>query len=272
MLAPPIQLLIGLGLGTLVGGLAWRLRALSPSGGIAAALTGGLIFGLGGLDWALLLLTFFITSSAWSRAFTRRKGSLGEKYAKGSQRDWGQVLANGGLGAALVITSALQPGEAWPWVAYSGAIAAVNADTWATELGVFSPSQPRRILDGKPVEPGTSGGVTGLGYLAALAGAGLIALLAAVFASGGRAPVLILAVILAGLAGSTLDSILGATLQAIYTCPQCVRETERHPLHTCGVLTVQVRGWRWLNNDLVNLFCSLAGAIVACGIWLLFSG
>jgi uncharacterized membrane protein len=27
-----------------------------------------------------------------------------------------------------------------------------------------------------------------------------------------------------------------------------------------------MRGWRWLNNDMVNLLCSLAGALVAVGL------
>jgi uncharacterized protein (TIGR00297 family) len=262
------QLLLGLFLGVLVGILAWRARSLTLSGTWAAALTGGLIFGLGGLKWAVLLLAFFVSSSAWSRAFARRKSSLAEKYAKGAQRDWGQVLANGGLGTLLVVVSALLPDNAWPWVAYSGAMAAVNADTWATELGVFSPSPPRRITSGKTVERGASGGITPLGYLAALGGSALIGVLAVwINAEIQPAPWMAVVIALAGLVGSTFDSLLGASVQAIYFCPQCQKETERYPLHICGTPTTQLRGWRWLNNDLVNFFCSLAGALVACGLW-----
>jgi uncharacterized membrane protein len=62
--------------------------------------------------------------------------------------------------------------------------------------------------------------------------------------------------------GSFFDSFLGATVQAIYFCPHCEKETEKHPLHTCGTPTRRVRGLRWLNNDLVNTFCALAGAVV----------
>jgi uncharacterized membrane protein len=63
------------------------------------------------------------------------------------------------------------------------------------------------------------------------------------------------------------DSLLGATIQAIYYCPLCHKETERHPLHTCGTSTSQRRGWYWLNNDLVNFLASVVGAGSALGVW-----
>jgi uncharacterized membrane protein len=150
-------------------------------------------------------------------------------------------------------------------------MAAVNADTWATELGVFNPLPPRLITTGKPVERGTSGGVTPLGYLAALGGAALIGALA-VFLGGDIRPTLSMgvAITLAGLAGSTFDSLLGATVQAIYFCPQCQKETERFPLHGCGTRTIPQRGWLWLDNDWVNFACSLVGALAAWGIWAVF--
>ena len=76
---------------------------------------------------------------------------------------------------------------------------------------------------------------------------------------------------LAGLAGSLVDSFLGATLQAIYYCPACQKETERHPLHSCSTPTSQVRGLRWLNNDWVNTICAASGAILALVIGMIFS-
>ena len=262
-----IQFFIGILLGALIGYGAYRAGALTRSGAWAAALTGGLIFGLGGLSWAVLLLAFFISSSALSRAFANRKVGLGEKFSKGSRRDYGQVLANGGLGSLLAISLALQPDQGWQWVAFAGAMAAVNADTWATELGVLSSTRPRLITNGKVVERGTSGGVTLVGYLAALGGAGLIGVAAVMFTPDSAWLNFVGIVALAGLAGSTFDSFLGATVQAIYYCPQCQKETESHPVHGCGKKTTQLRGWRWLNNDMVNLLCSLMGALVAVGVW-----
>ncbi len=265
-----MQIAIGFLLAILIAVAAWRVRSLSVSGAIAAVITGGLIFGLGGMPWAVLLLLFFITSSALSSLFKKRKASLAEKYSKGDRRDWGQVMANGALGAVLAIGYYIPPHHEWLWLAFAGAMAAVNADTWSTELGVLSPIMPRMITNGKQVERGTSGGVTLAGTLAALGGSALIAI-AAVITKPGQGWAAMTGIILTGgLAGALIDSVLGATIQAIYWCPVCSKETERHPTHTCGSPTHQVRGWAWVNNDVVNLVCSAAGAVVAAGLWVLF--
>jgi len=211
------------------------------------------------------MLAFFFSSSGLSRLFARRKSALNEKFSKGGRRDWAQVLANGGLGMGLIVAQVLLPDQTWPWWAYAGAIAAVNADTWGTELGVLSPTRPRLIASGKPVESGTSGGVSLWGTLASLGGGAFIGVFAALpLRSGWALPLGVVA--LAGLAGALFDSWLGATVQAIYTCPACGKETERHPFHTCGTATRQMRGWRWLNNDWVNFMASVAGAAVAVGL------
>jgi uncharacterized protein (TIGR00297 family) len=266
-----LSLIVGFLLGMLIAFLAWRVLALSSSGALAAALTGGLIFGLGGVPWAVLLLAFFISSSGLSRAFAQKKIGVNEKYAKGSRRDWGQVLANGGLGALLAIIHAVFPSQVWPWLAFAGAMAAVNADTWATELGVLSSKPPRRITNGNLVERGASGGITALGTLAALVGAVLIGGLGGLFSPWQEAAFMLGIIPLAGLLGSLFDSFLGATVQVIYRCPACDKETERHPRHLCGALTVQIRCWSWLNNDWVNFACSVVGAglgaLVAVLLW-----
>ncbi len=274
-----IQLLLAFLLAAAVALAAYRAHALSRSGALTAALLGTIIFGLGGLAWAVLLLGFFISSSLLSHLFARRKAALNEKFSKGSRRDAAQVLANGGVAGLLVLLHAAFPSAAWPWVAFAGTLAAVNADTWATELGVLSKSTPRLITTGRPVERGTSGGVTPGGTLAALAGALLIGLLALPLwqnggeTSGAVTHLLRLAVIgLAGLAGSLIDSLLGATLQAIYHCPACEKETERHPLHTCGTATTRIRGLAWLNNDWVNITCALAGGLLALAAGTLLTG
>jgi len=263
---PLFQLGLGFLLAILIALLAWRAQALSKSGAWAAVLTGGIIFGVGAIPWAVLLLVFFISSSALSRAFRSQKLGVNEKYAKGSRRDWQQVFANGGLGMFLALVFALWPDQPWIWLAFTGAMAAVNADTWATELGVLSPTAPRLVTNGQVVERGTSGGISLLGGLAALAGGLLVGCVAALVSPGWNGWVLIGAATLGGLAGSFFDSLLGATLQGIYYCPACQKETERHPLHSCGTETIQRRGWRIVDNEVVNFACSVMGALVAVGV------
>lgn len=262
-----LRLLLGLVLSAGIGYAAYRRGSLSRSGAAGAVAVGTLIVGLGGWAWGTLLVVFFVSSSALSHYKERRKAALAEKFSKGSQRDLAQVLANGGAGALMAVANALWPHPAW-WWAFTAAIATVNADTWATELGVLSRWPPRLVTTGRVVEAGTSGGVTLAGTLAALGGAGLIGLVAAGFdvAAGGTVSAalgLVLIAALAGVAGALFDSLLGATAQAIYVCEACGKETERHPLHTCGNATRRVRGWAWLDNDWVNFVSAAAGALAA---------
>jgi uncharacterized protein (TIGR00297 family) len=263
------QLFLGFLAALAIAFLAYRAGSLSRSGAWGALLVGTVIFGLGGWQWAILLLAFFISSSALTRLFKKRKAALDEKFEKGGQRDLGQTLANGGIAALFAALHYFLPQAGWTWTACAASLAAVNADTWATELGVLNPTLPRLITNGRPVEKGTSGGISLYGTLAAVGGAAFIALFAALLGRGAvpsavfPSSLLIFAfVTLAGLLGALFDSLLGATVQGMYRCPQCSKETEKHPLHACGTQTIPTRGWKWLNNDLVNTACALIGAVV----------
>jgi uncharacterized membrane protein len=132
------------------------------------------------------------------------------------------------------------------------------------------------------VECGTSGGISLVGTLAALAGSALITGLGWLMTFLGLAPqgpaglsaqviLLYLLVLAAGLAGSLVDSLLGATVQAIYTCPACHKETERHPYHTCGAPTTLKRGLSWLDNDWVNTACTFSAALLVLVVGLAIS-
>ena len=256
-----MQLFLGFLLALLIAFLAYKARSLNKSGAIGAAFTGTIIFGIGGLNWAILLLIFFITSSALSRAFKNRKAKLEEKFSKGHERDAGQVFGNGGIATLFAALHFFYPNEVWVWAAFAASLAAVNADTWATELGVLNPHPPRMITNlTKQVEKGTSGGISLVGTLASLAGSALIAFFASLLTSNWS---LFLLVTIAGLAGSLFDSFLGGTIQAMYFCPTDQKETEKHPLHTCGTQTVHIRGWKWLDNDLVNFSCGAFGMLVS---------
>jgi uncharacterized protein (TIGR00297 family) len=276
-----IQLGLGLVVSAAIGAGGYAKDALTRSGVVGAMLVGTAIFGFGGWVWGMVLITFFVLSSALSYYKASLKETLSEKFAKGSRRDLGQTLANGGLGALIAL---LAWGAQAPTLlaAFVGAMATVNADTWATELGVLSRRPPRLITTGKVVEPGTSGGVSRLGTLATLAGGASIGLATALFlgidgalGGAGFTPLagtawsgalgLTLAATLGGLAGSLLDSLLGATVQAIYYSHGRTKETEK-PIDPDGTLNEHVRGWAWLTNDWVNFISSGLGALVAMGV------
>ncbi|MBI5943554.1 MAG: DUF92 domain-containing protein [Chloroflexi bacterium] len=259
-----MQLLIGFILAIIIAFLAYKARSLNQSGAVAAAFTGTIIFGIGGWEWAILLLTFFITSSALSRAFKKRKQGLDEKFSKGHERDAGQVFGNGGVATLFAALHFFYPESTLPWLGFAAALAAVNADTWATELGVLNPHPPRIITNLKKiVEKGTSGGISLIGTLASLTGSALIAFLASLLTDNWS---LFPLITFCGLAGSLFDSFLGATVQAMYFCPKDNKETEKHPLHSCGTPTTLIRGWQWLDNDLVNFACGAFGVIIAFSI------
>lgn len=261
-----LSIFAGFCLSSIIAYIAYYFKFLSKSGAIAALLVGAIVFGLGGLAHTVVLLSFFFSSSILSVILKKQKQKVNEKYAKGSRRDAGQVLANGGVATLCVILGAIFPGQLVFWWMFCAAFAAANADTWATEIGALSKSAPRLITSFKQVEPGTSGGITLLGSVSALAGASLIAGIAAFF----RTEVIALWLIaLAGFFGSLVDSLLGATMQGIYYCETCQKETEKHPQHTCGGQTILIRGWNWLNNDWVNMFCTLSAAILIGSLFLL---
>jgi uncharacterized protein (TIGR00297 family) len=268
------QLLLGL-LGA--GGislLAYRFSLLTRSGALAAASLGTVVFGLGGLRWAIVLLVFFLTSSGLSFFFRKRKEAAEEKYATGATRDAGQVIANGGVAGLAVILHFFFPLSPLPWIAFCAAFAAATADTWATELGALSNTPPRLITTMKQVEAGTSGAVSWLGMSAAILGAMAIGLAGALFdpyAAVQSARYVLTVITIGGIAGSLVDSWLGATLQGIYFCPECQKETEKTPKHWCGAATELLRGKHWLNNDLVNLFCTLSGTLTSLLV-ILFTG
>lgn len=269
------SLFIGFALALLIAALAYWRGSLSPSGALGALIVGTLIFAMGGLAWAILLIAFFVTSSALSHYQARAKEPLAEKFQKGHRRDLGQVLANGGWGALLALAYAFAP-QPILFVAFCGALATVNADTWATELGVLSKTAPRSIATGRVVAVGASGGVTPFGTFVAFCGAlliGALAFFAQLFTANYQLSFVIchLLIPVAGLLGSLFDSFLGATMQAIYYCDFDQKETEAR-VHRCGRATRLIRGWRWLDNDWVNFLASVFGSAVAVvGYWVILT-
>lgn len=260
-----VNFLLGVAVSSLVAFSGYKKGALSGDGFWGALFVGAAIITFGGWLWFILLLAFFISSSILTRLKKKEKWKVYQKFDKGGERDFIQTLANGGLGAILAICNSFFTGPLW-FGAYVGAMATVNADTWATELGVLSRKTPRLITSGSRVPPGTSGGITRAGFMASVSASLLIGFVALIglFAKTATWQThlwIALAALVSGTLGSLLDSFLGATKQAMFYCPRCGEETEGR-VHSCGERTRMIRGSTWLNNDGVNLISSLFGAVL----------
>jgi uncharacterized protein (TIGR00297 family) len=251
------QVLIGALLALVIAGGSYVVRFLTPGGAVATFMLGVIVFGGGGWSWALPIVTFFLLSSLLSRYRRSQKARFDSSFEKSDRRDAGQVIANGAIPGGVLILSLLYPVYDF-YPLYLGALAAATADTWGTEIGVLTKGNTRSVITLKPVEPGTSGGISEVGTMAGAIGGLVIALSGYFWYSDMKTAVV---VVLAGMVGSYADSVLGATLQAHYQCDVCGKKTER-TVH-CAKPATLLGGQRWINNDVVNSICCLIGALCA---------
>ncbi|CAH9068537.1 unnamed protein product [Cuscuta europaea] len=146
-----------------------------------------------------------------------------------------------------------------------------NGDTWSSELGILSNEQPRLITTFKRVKRGTNGGVTRAGLLAAAAAGGVIGLTFVLLGflttkctySVALKQLLVIPLsAVAGVCGSLIDSLLGATLQFSGFC-----SVRNKVVGKPGPTVKKISGLRVLDNNAVNLVSILLTAAlvsVAC--------
>lgn len=245
-----------------VAALAWRCRWLTGDGAVAAATVGAAVLGFGGWAWAGALVAFFVSGTALTTLGRRRKT---QPEHRGRGRNAMQVLGSGGVAAAISALWGAGAGADYlrpdylrlvlP-AAFLGSLASAAADTWATELGMLNPHPPRLITTWQRVPRGTSGAISPAGCLAAVAGAALVA---GVGAQGNGCA--FTAAWIAGVLAMFLDSVLGATVQASFVRRDGSVGEDREP----GARLV--RGVAWITNPVVNLFATLAGALIAAMIY-----
>lgn len=245
---------------------AYKAAALTLGGALAAALLGSVIwFGLGWQGFSLLLL-FFVTSSMFSLLPDNKKAE--EINAGGGARRASQVLANGGAAAVSAFLYSITGSELWI-AAFAGALAAAASDTWASEWGSRAKSRAYLLPRGRRVPAGTSGAVTPAGTGAALLGAALLGGAAAFLFSLYLPSIYAAALVItaAGFAGNVMDTAAGAFFQVTYRCRRCGLITEKQS--HCGTDTIQARGWKWADNEAVNMICTLTGGGICLAVmWL----
>lgn len=255
---------LALTVGTGFGVGAYAGRALDARGAMGGSLFAASLVGLGGWAWVLPGVIFFVLSSALSRLGVGASSyeAQGESEAG---RSLSQVLANGGVAWGLLAVFALFPSGPFVqegcYAGFLGALAAAAADTWATEIGMWSSRQPWSLRTFSRVEAGVSGAVSLAGTGGAVLGAASVA--GAAWVTGGTLGVagwdVALAVVSAGLVGMSVDSLFGATIQARYREPDTGRLVEERP----DSAATPALGWNGVDNEVVNALGTTAGALAA---------
>jgi uncharacterized protein (TIGR00297 family) len=222
-------------LGT-AGVVVWTGRRqgwITPVAAGAAAAVGLAVWAGSGPSGVGLLLLFFVTSSLLGRAGRERGAGEGPRSAR-------QVAANGGVAAlsGLAGAAGFLPAPAAS-AAVAGALAAATADTWASEVGRAVGGRTWILVSGETVPPGTSGGVSVAGSAAGALGAAVVAGAALLGGHGDLGPAWLWVAPVAGVAGGTVDSVLGATLE---------------------------RRLGWWDNEAVNTAATAVGAGVAVAL------
>ncbi|GAB7343176.1 hypothetical protein MBLNU457_1246t1 [Dothideomycetes sp. NU457] len=244
---------------------------LTPIGVLAALLT-ALIHTLAptSLPFSLLVL-FFLCGTIATRVNHKTKASLTQSSTGGSggegPRNAAQVLANSAAASAVILASTFFPQTVTVRSVVIGTAAnyaAAAADTLSSELGILSRSAPFLITQPwRRVARGTNGGVTVFGLGAGALGGAVIAAAVGLFERDAR---LAAGVLIAGICGTVLDSVLGALVQVTVEDKNSGRVIEgangRRVIVEKGGSRVQ-RGFDLLNNNGVNFAMTATITVVA---------
>ena len=240
------------------------LNTVDARGFLASAAVGFAVIYGGGFPWFVIVGVFFILGVAFTLYKYGYKKKIGGAQGKGGARNWPNILANGGLVSIIAVWNFFSPGS--PLAAmFLGGISASAADTAATEIGLLSRSQPRLITHpSRVVSPGTSGGVSPLGFVGAAFASLVIGAMGASLAILSDPYVLVLVCLVGGMFGAVVDSLVGAAVQLKGYCAVCHKPTEE--VRHCGERTVITRGSPYVENNIVNVLSTVAGAAAGLAV------
>lgn len=194
----------------LMGIAAYKFRALDRGGALLSTVLGFAVLYMGGIYTFLALLVFLILGVLATKYRFEEKVRLGFSSKNEKTRGVGNVLGNGLAVLLFLIIEGITRQDTF-WAATFSAIATVNGDTLASELGKIHGKRPRLITNLKPVKPGTNGGISLAGEAFALLGSLVIAPFALPLTAY-KIP-MVAAITLGGFIGVNLDSLIGATLE-----------------------------------------------------------
>jgi len=203
----------------------WR-KILDTSGSVAAFIIGLIIALFGNIYWLITLICFLIVTYIVTKLDFSYKLQTGVAQGKRGERSVVNVLTNGSVPAFIAIFS-FQLGYPLAGFLFICSICIAASDSFANEIGVLSNKAYLITNLKKRVRPGTDGGVSKQGQLAAFAGGFIPAMIGWILISEynnnlvqvtevTQMPMTISTLILPimiGFFGCQVDSILGATLQ-----------------------------------------------------------
>ncbi len=245
------------------------LNTLDGRGFLASAIVGFAVIYGGGLQWFVIVAVFFTTGVAFTLYKYSYKRKIGGAQGKGGARNWPHILANGGFASVVALWNLAAPGTALDAL-FLGAISTSAADTVATELGLLSDSRPRLMTHpSRIVPPGTSGGVSFLGFVGAVLASLIIGLMAIALGVLPHPDIVLPLCVVGGLFGAVVDSLIGAAVQRKGYCVICLKPTEA--LKHCGERTKPTAGTRYIENNVVNVLSTVAGAAASLAMLLALS-
>ena len=240
---PEVEYMAGIYVFALALGIgAYRMKAADAEAVLSMVIVCLLVIFFADIFWFLLLLSFYLLGSGFTRYRYARKQELRIAQSRGGVRGYKNVYSNSLIPLTMAVFYGIYGSDLFVF-AFLGSVATATGDTLASEIGETARSTPRMITTFKKVDPGVDGGVTLLGEASSVFGSlftGILAVATGMVGYDGLA-----AALLGGFLGTNFDSLLGATLQQ--------------------------RGL--LSNNGVNLFATLFGALVGGGLWaFIFSG
>lgn len=270
-----------------------RRKRIDQSGAVMGLFV-GFILTISCVRFFAALLAFFISASKATVYKSDAKKKVEADFKEGGQRNWVQVVSNGGPASVFAILYLWEVGSidlpvnfnklhsaSWYATAVMACLACASGDTFASAIGVVSGKKdPFHILQLKRVPRGTNGGVSLIGTLSSIFGGlivgfafyacELVMLQSEVLLKAPPQWPVILYGGLAGFLGSMIDSVLGGSLQFSGKHPKLGYVVE-HP----GPGVQHISGVDFLDNHSVNLLASFfTGLIVpyiAAQTWTVFS-
>lgn len=229
---------IALTLNTILLAIAWLLpkKLLTPIGYLNALILGVLVWGTLGWRGYLVVMLYFLVGSTITFVGMEQKEAEGIAEERSGVRGAGNVWGSALVATICAIATLFFPSPTKELLilGYVASFCTKLSDTTASEVGKAYGKTTYLITTLKPVPRGTEGAVSLEGTVAGAIASAVLAVIA--WGIGMISWVGIIWCIVAAFIATTIESLIGATLESRFT---------------------------WLTNDIVNFINTLIGAIVA---------